>query len=837
MNNVLREIVIDGNLYGNSPACRFRGLGAVISDSSSGLLADYKMKQPEAYQEITELLFRKNYGAGLSHIRVEYSGDVNLIENGKHDITGNSGFILAADATKINPDITVEFHFVLPENISGNNSEEAFEEGYKLCRGVLGAAFEKYGLKADYISFGADKSCEHISGFIKYLSNRLKNELLANYDYSKIKTAVYDTPEGIISSGMLTDEELRNAVSVIGYGIIYSNENIKLLNEKYHKEIWYCDGKHMETVPEFSVNADGTGITGKNSLTDMMDNIIFCFNKYSSMYEYDPAVSANFSTECSLGGLVKAETPWSGHYSYDAGLWGAAHITHFTEPGWKYAVCESGIYSGEYAAFISDDGDYTVIFVNDSDKPRKYNICVRNTDKSDEFVHCVETRGPEGCDGYSVNWFRVVDKIMPAENADGCCYTLEVKPFSVMTCTTMPVDNVNGTESVKKCGFVNKVLPLPYTDNFNYSDEISDERNGKPFYSCTPYGKFEIISAEGGKVLVQNALSECCDAEKNRPSIILGDDSWADYSVRAEVKFDDCSENNYLGVGLRYNRSALITDSGECGYQLRIYSDCRWQLRYMDEVLEEETSETIMPSEWNQLKISAQGRRIRCYINRNLICEHIASAPIILSGRACLYSAYHKNMFRNFSVSPVIGFSSYSVNYDCLCGKFTYSEGWTKNISADPVFHNYTSVSNSGQNEYFEFEFSGETVSLTGRAENLRLKVEIDNKIMTAGLFIAHCGAGQVFYSKENLGDGVHRLKLTVLSGELEFDSAGINVSSHLIAKGKIGAAITDKTDERPVKKLKKSTLMIGIGLAAAGAFTFLLGRKVKKRRSEKKKI
>ena len=107
---------------------------------------------------------------------------------------------------------------------------------------------------------------------------------------------------------------------------------------------------------------------------------------------------------------------------------------------------------------------------------------------------------------------------------------------------------------------------------------------------------------------------------------------------------------------------------------------------------------------------------------------------------------------------------------------------------------------------------------------------------MTAGLFIDRCDIGQVFYLKENLGDGVHRLKLTVLSGKLEFDCAEVNVSDHLISKGKISRAIIEKKEAVPAKKLKKSTLLIGIGLAAAGAGALLLGGKIKKRRLKNKK-
>jgi len=104
------------------------------------------------------------------------------------------------------------------------------------------------------------------------------------------------------------------------------------------------------------------------------------------------------------------------------------------------------------------------------------------------------------------------------------------------------------------------------------------------------------------------------------PVTVLGDDSWSDYSVKIEVKLSDEDILNYAGAGLRYQMSG---DTAECGYQLRIYSDSRWQLRYMDNILEEGMADNIIPNEWNSIKISACGRRIKCCINKVLVCEHV----------------------------------------------------------------------------------------------------------------------------------------------------------------------------------------------------------------------
>ncbi|MDE6104002.1 MAG: DUF1080 domain-containing protein, partial [Oscillospiraceae bacterium] len=444
------------------------------------------------------------------------------------------------------------------------------------------------------------------------------------------------------------------------------------------------------------------------------------------------------------GRIISADRPWSGYYSIKSGLWGAAHITHFVKKGWKVLYSANEDATEDYNVFVSDEGDYTAVFANNSDKPRKYSICLRNIEKADAFIHCVETKGPESCDNYSVNWFRVVDKIIPVKKNYGFCYTLEVKPFSIMTCTTLSVEHVNGTDTVRRLECENEAVNLPYSDNFNYSAELLNERKNVPFYTMDLCGNFEISSDREENVLIQTVTKDMEPEENNiYPATIIGDDSWTNYSVKIEVKLEDTNVMNYAGIGLRCQIEEQTT---ELGYQLRIFSDRRWQLKYMDNILEEDVADNIIHNEWNSLKISADGKRIKCYINRMLVCEHVVCAPLILSGCVSIYSSYCRNMFRNLVINPIIGSSVYSINHDCLNGEFTYSENWIKNSMNDQEFYNRTSVSTEIPDEYFEFEFSGESIALTGRAEDLRLKIEIDDKIMAAGLFIENSGAKEVFY-------------------------------------------------------------------------------------------
>lgn len=812
MNNLYKEIVIDGKMLNNSSG-HFGGLGTALDGNSFKILEDYKLKNPKSYQEIIELLFRKKYGAALSYIKIEC--DLSKMQSDAADYS-NFGFEVASDALKINSDIIIELYFI-------DTGKGTYAESYNNYKNILNELYEDYSIKADYISICNESDSE----WIEYLIDRLKNEKIAKYDFSRIKIAVSD----IFSENMTVNENLRKSVDVLLNGSVPS-KNTVMLNKKFQKEIWRTEGPAPCNLPEYAVNADGNGICNENSLIDITGIINRTFNSGCTMYEFKSVLSLYGSDNYhSYGCIINADRPWSGYYSVGSGFWGAAHFTHFAEKDWKVIYSGSEEDGADHTVLVSDGGDYSAIFANNSDKPRKYSVCVRNIEKADAFIHCVETKGPESCDNYSVNWFRVVDKIIPVKKNYGFCYTLEVKPFSIMTCTTLSVEHVNGTDTVRRCECENTVLYLPYSDNFNYQDKLQKVERNIPFYTLDLCGRFEILLDGEESVLTQAAIMGSDDNKNKKfPVTVFGDDSWTNYSVKIDVKLEDTDIDNYAGVGLRYQKSV---ETVECGYQLRIFADCRWQLRYMDNILEEGMADNIIPNEWNNIKISAEGRRIKCFINRILVCEHVVSVPFVISGRASICSSFSHNMFRNLVITPILGAPEYSIIHDCLNGEFIYTNSWVKNSMDGCEFNNRTSVSTEIPDSCFEFDFSGESIALAGKADNLRLKIEIDDKIMAAGIFIGNCGEREIFYSRSNMENTRHKLKLIVLSGRLEFNNAQTFIyGHHILPKALVsGTGIKKSEDSRT---LKKSTLLIGAGLAAAGTGLILLRKVLKKGKNKK---
>ena len=88
----------------------------VTGNNSSRLLLDYKAKTPEAYNKILYYLFGEK-GLAISHLKIEMGSDINSssgtepavkrYETETADVTRGAGYQLAADAKKINPDLTL----------------------------------------------------------------------------------------------------------------------------------------------------------------------------------------------------------------------------------------------------------------------------------------------------------------------------------------------------------------------------------------------------------------------------------------------------------------------------------------------------------------------------------------------------------------------------------------------------------------------------------------------------------------------------------------------------------------------------------------------------------
>ena len=94
----------------------YKGFGMLNGNSTSNLLLDYKYENPDKYQEMMQYLFGGKYPL-FTHIKMEMGNDGNnstgaeactmRYENEEADASRSPGFVMAADAKKINPQVKV----------------------------------------------------------------------------------------------------------------------------------------------------------------------------------------------------------------------------------------------------------------------------------------------------------------------------------------------------------------------------------------------------------------------------------------------------------------------------------------------------------------------------------------------------------------------------------------------------------------------------------------------------------------------------------------------------------------------------------------------------------
>lgn len=799
---VSMEIVADGMQANENPAAWYRGIGCITSGNTSRLLLDYKALHPKEYEEMMRLLFQKDYGVCLRHIKIELGADVNSSSGTEPavkrsmeepaDVTRGAGFQFAADAKAINPDITLDLlRWGEPAWVTrafSFSQQQGFEARYTWYRDTLIEAYHVYGLKFDFISADVSGTDSADETWILYLRGRLDMEQNAPYDFQKIKLVASDEAgTRNIAAQMVENFKLRNAVDVIAlhhntYGDSYTN----LLNEAYGKEIWYSEGTSPGNMSQLTVQADGSGISGKDGAIDVANRIINSYyNGKMCMYEFLPAVAAYYDGSCNTPGhLISAYEPWSGNYRLDSGFWMAMHWGRFSPKGWMYVngACygdgEENHYitntSNNFMTLVSPDrSEMTMHFTNEDTEPRIYSVLVKDMAFDNKVLSTVVTSGPAPGQKYDANWFVRGKAIRPSHRA-GETYLIKVPPQSIMTVTTLDTEWVAGTETFRKNPPKPERLSLPYTDDFNYRPEEIMVRGCSPRYTTDQGGAFELVhSDQDGNIICQRITKSNVPENwrfKGTPEPItsLGDDRWRSYSAEVDVRLDNLNPDNYAGLGIRYNSAVSCEVSSRCGYSAVLYGSGTWKLMDMDSVAAEGRMKRIPGRDWHRLKLLVIGDSILFFIDGNMISSYRPQC-IVNSGRVSLLSAYEMNTFKDLTVSPMPILPLYVRRCDCFTEGIFYNEYWEVCTSEKYTFYNHTSMK-ALPNAAFSCKFTGTGIAVIGTAEDAIFNVTIDGETVYDEHFVSYCGPRQACFVIEQLSPGEHTIYVTLVSGEFKLD-------------------------------------------------------------------
>ena len=804
VNSEYKQVLVDGSTTNMDEGTVYRGLGVITGNNSSRLLMDYKAKNPKAYWEIMNLLFKPDYGAGLTHVKIEFGTDVNSSsgtepsimrsEDEEADVTRGAGFMFAADALSINPDISVDLlRWGEPKWVTDAFSvsqENGFKARYKWYKAALDKAYDTYGIKFTHISADSNEAAKVDTEWIIYFADMLENETDERYDYGAIKIVASDEiGSWNIAKEMTKNEKLRDAVDILGeHYNTWANDAVKALNKDYGKEVWYTEGVASTNIAKLAVNSNGSGLNGTNGALDVCNRIINAYyNGRMTMYEYQPAVAAYYSgAKYFPKSLLNAQTPWSGYYEADCGIWTSAHFTMFMKNGWRY-IDSACFGDGKESHAISETtnnymtvtdtatGDYSIVICNDSSEQRNYTFTLDNMTKADAPVYVWETRGPDKGQAYDANYFKKIAAYQPVKTKGGYAYSIEVKPYSIVTVTTL---DKTADSSVYNCSYKDTPLKLSYTDKFEYSDEFLASRGNAPLYTTDYGGAFEVAEVDGNKVLMQMINADIKPTDwryRCSPNRItsLGDDRWSNYSAKIDFKFAGKASDNYVAFGVRYLTAELDSWSAENGYSLKVYPNGRWELRKNTVTLSSGTVKKFNSSAWHNVKITAAGTKIIAYLDGKKLVSYKDETAFANSGRISIGSGLYNNIFDNLKVSPVKGYQSTITRVDDHDASITYKGDWYRTVPDQYVHFNRTisraTVAKGEKEKTMQFSLTGSRFSLIGQSDAYKIKVYVDGKLLktcsSTGSKARQCSAWF------NVPGGKHTVKIAVVSGTFTLDA------------------------------------------------------------------
>lgn len=697
-----------------------------------------------------------------------------------------------------------------------------------------------------------------------YLSNALKQETTGLYDYSKIQVTAADQVDTTSLLGyMVYDRELadgdikatdskaaenvkcelarqlRDAVSVVG---IHYDLNLKksetdirrieLLTKEYGKEFWHAEGSPGMTNAENGKNAtnEESDMTGNGGVLNVANRLIASYcNNSQTLYEYQPSVAAYYDGVVYFPKqLMTANTPWSGYYSVDAGIPATMHFTSFIKKGWQH-VDSACLYDGDTSghncgetrntyltAMDANTGDYSTVITNDSNTERTYRVTVKNVAKAAAGVAVWETRQADEGQKFDSSWLKQIATLTPADNGDGSyAYQVTVKPYSMITLTT-----TTGQKDYATCASTtsandrtkDRVLPMPYTDNFEYDSEYLKRRGGTPRYTTDLFGAFEVAEENGNHFLRQVITKDTEPTSwgnwQDFASTSLGEDRWSNYTVSIDVRFDkqpDDKGKNYVELGARYN-----TYTTKNGYWLRLYQTGEWKLydingeiggshaqpKYVSSQQDILGGMKLEEGAWNNLSLTVNGKELIAKINGEIVCCTILDKCITASGRIGLSSSYNNNDFDNLSVTPAgetITYHGDIIDYksmispatpgavsvtriDDLSSDITFSSQWERLDSQGFVDYGRSISTTTQKGAVMSYTFKGTGIHILGynryATPNPVIGIALDGQMIENSYEVLEADHREALFMLSGLEDKTHTIEITLKNkGKLTIDA------------------------------------------------------------------
>ncbi|HTM81538.1 hypothetical protein [Asticcacaulis sp.] len=630
------NVTLDGTASGRV----FDGIGAASAGGSSRLLINYPETQRAA---ILDYLFKPNYGAALQMLKVEIGSDANSTDGAEpshrrsaSDENYGRGYEwwLMTEAKKRNPDIKLAaLVWNFPAWVGPPNSQRAADYIVSFIEG----AKREHHLTIDDVGIWNETRTDY--NFIKILRRTL------NAHHLTTRIIADDTVDNWnIVSAMEDDPELRKAIDVISTHypkyVGGGTETPKWPLAQARSEEW---GKPLWASEDGPWN-DSWGADGQlsHAYAELL-NRNYVQGRMTSTQLWSPVTAYYDRLDLAYSGLMRAMSPWSGHFDVMSPLWVVAHTTQFAKPGWRYIDQASGLLpdGGSYVS-LHLNAEYSVVIETlKATRPQTVSFSLTGG-LSNEDVHIWRTTRRDA--------FREVATLTPVKGQ----YSFVFEPDAVYSLTT-----TSGQAKGQASSPPDRPFPFPYSDDFE--SYLVGDTNTR--YFVEQNGAFEISTCplRPGQCLHQVAEKSPVPwlyygrwGDTGVPSVI-GDGNWRNYSVSADVLLE---EGGYAMVVGRMDRQSA--DGAFSAYQFRLYADGRWELLASEKGVPVTKGQiAIRQTSWHHLALIMRGNVLVGEIDGKSVLKQ--SDDRHLSGLAGLGSGWNKVQFDNFRIGSVADFPLYEV--------------------------------------------------------------------------------------------------------------------------------------------------------------------------------
>ncbi|UJF31410.1 S-layer homology domain-containing protein [Paenibacillus hexagrammi] len=446
----------------------------------------------------------------------------------------------------------------------------------------------------------------------------------------------------------------------------------------------------------------------------------------------------------------------------------------------------------------------------------------------------METRAADSGAAFNSNYMKYVGNV----NADGGgVYTVHVKPYSIMTVSTLqshdkpdfhtplPVEGQRTVLDTDATGAIQNIDDhFLYADDFDYtsktvpvigsdgqisgSESYVDSRGGSksviPRYTSDRNGAFEAYLPDGSSnYVLRQQLDQAIMGlggtwNGGNPVTGIGDNRWLNYKASVDVSFENNSTqsgSNYAAIGAREQGGGSSQDISGTPYVFKYWFDGGWQLLVNNSAVSsgnvvsgaggvQINGFNVSYDAWHNIAIQVAGNVVTAYLDGTMIATYTDSAPK-LSGRVDLASGYYNVQFDNLKVETVDGYAPYYSElldnmemYDLAPtpnAKLVYTGAWNHQDGQGMYVYQRSISTSQGADAALSYTFTGTGFDILGANDgSAKLEVTVDGQVVTTS---AATAASKEFYQTftlRGLAYGEHTVSVKVLSGTLNVDAVGV---------------------------------------------------------------